>query len=215
LRNKWIDFAGLTSTGNRNSLFGINFAGSDHIPVTEFEDNEFKNIESDAFGYFFDPPTAWANVKDCGNFPCTAPWNVLLTFKGTKWSGRSPSFAKSTFQLIADNPGFAPYVPDCEKLESNNLWMCEQSKLSMLLFESEDVDNRDRSMQPIYVQQIEPDTKKNSTDLGMNSKLNSFMDHVWDVSIPVKLENLDSLLLFTLLRDPFTTSLSLVLLLRR
>jgi hypothetical protein len=50
----------------------------------------------------------------------------------------------------------------------------------MLLFESEDADNRDRSMQPIYVQQITPDTKKNSSDLGMNSKLNSFMDHVWD-----------------------------------
>jgi hypothetical protein len=161
-------------------LFGLNFAGSDHIPITLFEDNEFTNIEGDAFGFFADPNPKWANVKDCGNFPCTAPWNVLLTFKDTKWTGRTPSFAKSTFQLIADNPAFAPYVPDCEKLEINNMWMCEQSKLSMLLFESEDTDNRDRSMQPIYVQQIVPDTKKNATDPGMNSKLNSFMDHVWD-----------------------------------
>jgi len=48
----------------------------------------------------------------------------------------------------------------------------------MLLFESEDADNRDRSMQPIYVQM--QGTEKNDTDPGMNSKLNSFMDHVWD-----------------------------------
>ena len=97
LRNKFKDYAGLTETGNKNALFGLNFAASDHIPLTEFEDNEFINIEGDAFGYFFDPPTGWANVKDCGNFPCTAPWNVLLTFKGSKFSGRSPSFAKSEF----------------------------------------------------------------------------------------------------------------------
>jgi hypothetical protein len=96
-RNKFIDYRAVTETGNRNALFGLNFAGSDHIPITKFEDNEFKNVDSDSFGYFFDPKPKWANVKDCGNFPCTAPWNVLLTFKGTTWSGRSPSFAKSTF----------------------------------------------------------------------------------------------------------------------
>lgn len=41
----------------------------------------------------------------------------------------------------------------------------------MLLFESEDADARDRGMQPIYVQM-------QGTE--MNSKLNAFMDHVWD-----------------------------------
>jgi len=96
-RNKWIDYIGTTETGNKNVIFGLNFAASDHIPVTKFEDNEFKNIDPESFGYFFDPKPKWANVKDCGNFPCTAPWNVLLTFKGTKWTGRSPSFAKTTF----------------------------------------------------------------------------------------------------------------------
>jgi hypothetical protein len=161
-------------------MFGLNFNCPDFVPITMFEDNEFKNIDGEAFGYFRDPTPGWANVKDCGNFPCTGPWNVLLTFKRTSWSGRTPSYAKSTFQLIADNPGFAPYVPDCSKLEENNMWMCEQSKLSMLMFESEDADNRDRGMQPVYVQMQEPNTKKNDTDQGMNSKLNSFMDHVWD-----------------------------------
>jgi len=43
--------------------------------------------------------------------------------------------------------------------------------MGILLFESEDPDKMDRSMQPIYV-------KKNGTE--MENKLNSFMDHVWD-----------------------------------
>ena len=78
-------------------MFGLNFNCPDFVPLTMFEDNEFKNIDAGAFGYFSDPLAKWANVKDCGNFPCTGPWNVLLTFKGTKWSGRTPSYAKSTF----------------------------------------------------------------------------------------------------------------------
>jgi hypothetical protein len=40
-----------------------------------------------------------------------------------------------------------------------------------MIFESEDTDKWDRSMQPIYM-------KKEGTD--MNNKLNSFMDHMWD-----------------------------------
>ena len=43
--------------------------------------------------------------------------------------------------------------------------------MGVLLFESEDDDKWDRSMQPIYV-------KKQGTE--MENKLNSYMDHVWD-----------------------------------
>lgn len=39
------------------------------------------------------------------------------------------------------------------------------------MFESEDADNMDRGMQPVYIQ-------LQGTE--MNSKLNSFMDHIWD-----------------------------------
>lgn len=45
----------------------------------------------------------------------------------TRFSGTRPMFASgagSSFQLIADNPGFAPYVPDCERLEPSNMWVC-------------------------------------------------------------------------------------------
>jgi hypothetical protein len=52
-----------------------------------------------------------------------------------------------------------------------NAYACEAEKLSILLFESNDYDNMDRSMQPIYV-------KKQGT--GIENNLNAMMDHVWD-----------------------------------
>ena len=30
--------------------------------------------------YLFTPPATWANLDDCGDFPCTAPSNALLDF---------------------------------------------------------------------------------------------------------------------------------------
>jgi len=52
-----------------------------------------------------------------------------------------------------------------------NLWTCQNDHLGGLMFESEDVDKFDRSMQPIY-------GRLKGTK--MNNKVNSFMDHVWD-----------------------------------
>ena len=52
-----------------------------------------------------------------------------------------------------------------------NAWICQQSRLGILLFDSEDPDTLDRSVQPIYAR---------LQGTGMNNKVNSFMDHVWD-----------------------------------
>jgi hypothetical protein len=52
-----------------------------------------------------------------------------------------------------------------------NAYYCFADKLGVLLFESEDPDKLDRSMQPIYV-------SKQGTE--MANELNSMMDHVWD-----------------------------------
>jgi hypothetical protein len=30
--------------------------------------------------YIFDPPKGWAVIDDCGNFPCTAPYNAIFNF---------------------------------------------------------------------------------------------------------------------------------------
>jgi hypothetical protein len=52
-----------------------------------------------------------------------------------------------------------------------NAYVCKADKMGVLLFESQDEDKLDRSMQPIYV-------KKQGTK--MENNLNAFMDHVWD-----------------------------------
>jgi hypothetical protein len=48
--------------------------------MVEFYDSEFTNIDGDAFSWLMPPNPGWANIKDCGEFPCTAPLNALLTF---------------------------------------------------------------------------------------------------------------------------------------
>lgn len=82
-----------------------------------------------------------------------------------------PFDTEQDFSIISNNTGFSPYVDGCEPREEMNAYICQNDKLGILLFESEDDDKEDRSMQPIYV-------SKQGTD--MSNTLNSFMDHVWD-----------------------------------
>jgi len=119
--------------------------------MVEFYDTKFVDVEADALAYLMSPPSKWANIKDCGAFPCTAPLNVLFTFEDTTFSGSKPRWATKDFQIIANNSGFAPYIESCEASEDMNAYVCFEEKLGVLLFESEDDDKFDRSLQPIYV----------------------------------------------------------------
>jgi len=119
--------------------------------MVEFYDTEFHNVDGDALAWLMPPNTAWANIKDCGEFPCTAPLNVLFTFEDTSFTGSKPSWATNDFQIIANNTGFAPYIDTCEPSTAMNAYVCQADKLGVLLFESEDEDKVDRSLQPIYV----------------------------------------------------------------
>jgi hypothetical protein len=96
-RNRFVNWNGNTRQGTRQSIFEFHSSASDHIPIAQFFDTVFENVEESSFGYFFDPKPNWANVKDCGDFPCTAPWNVLLSFKGSKFTGARPSTTYSDF----------------------------------------------------------------------------------------------------------------------
>jgi len=149
----------------------------------------FTNVAYDAILFIYDPPAEWANVTDCGEFPCTAPFNTVFnfiaaTFAVTDGSTALPSFwtegstEKYKFQVVAD----APNVPEhyttstCEKVENWNAWFCppvnqtSKTKIGMLQFESLDGDTEDRSVQPVII----------STEDGFENKLNSMMDHEWD-----------------------------------
>jgi hypothetical protein len=59
--------------------------------MMEFYDTKINNVHIDGMANLIDPPTGWGNVKDCGKgFPCTAPKNVVYSFKNTVWTGTSP-----------------------------------------------------------------------------------------------------------------------------
>jgi hypothetical protein len=120
------------------------------------------------------PITGWGNVKDCGmGFPCTAPNNVLYSFRNTVFAGSSPSLlsGKANFQIIHNNTGFAPFISDCSAQTSWNGYFCEKTTLSIVQFESQDADRMDRSSQPINL------TMEGTL---MKNVLNAQMDHVWD-----------------------------------
>ena len=61
----------------------------DYSPIHEFYDTEFTEIEDGAMANLLSPLPGWANLEDCGNFPCTAPYNLIYSFKNTKWFGRA------------------------------------------------------------------------------------------------------------------------------
>jgi hypothetical protein len=68
----------------------LNGHASDLITIHELHDNKFINVEEGAMGFFMSPPKGWANLKDCGDFPCTAPLNVIFDFNNNKFEGEKP-----------------------------------------------------------------------------------------------------------------------------
>jgi len=170
-RIQFINFKATTAEGMQQRAFTLSSTAPDYIPMQEFYDTTFDNCEEASLGFFYNPPQGWANIADCGEFPCTAPKNALFSFRRSKFVGNTPSYGAADFQMIPDTDDFSELVPNCVQQTPMNLYTCQQDKLGILLFESEDPDTLDRSMQPIY-SQLQGTT--------MNNKVNSFMDHVWD-----------------------------------
>ena len=130
--NKFFNFGTKTAQGYDQSLFFNEPNQPDYIPMLQAYGNEFVDVKDGAWATLSDPNPGWANLKDCGDFPCTAPWNLLFSFKETTWRGVKPRWAAKDFEVIADNPGFAPYIEGCEFYENMNAWICEADKLGIL-----------------------------------------------------------------------------------
>jgi len=80
----------------------------DFITLQHFEDLEFVNCNAESLTYFFEPPQAWANLADCGDYPCTGPKNTIFAFTNIQWIN-SPSeseFTLENFSLIPTIPGY-------------------------------------------------------------------------------------------------------------
>lgn len=73
--------------------------------------------------------------------------------------------------MIPNNDGFSPYVEDCEYYKAHNGYICENEYLGILHFKALDEDSYDRSVAPVYVR---------NNETGIDNKLNTFMDHLWD-----------------------------------
>jgi len=161
-----------TRCGARQYVIDLNPHASDYMPIYNFHKATFNNVAHAALAYLFDPPAKWAKVDDCGQFPCTAPENVIINFADTKYKGDLMShYLFPDFQLISNNPGAADSFEDCDLESDWNAYYCKANEdLGILLFESLDGDKRDRTVSPIVI----------TSDTGYTNTLNTFMDHVWD-----------------------------------
>jgi len=74
------NFVGKSMCGETSVVFQSNPDSADKIPPHYFNDAVFTNVDETGWAFFHKPPTKWANVKDCGNFPCTAPNNLIFSF---------------------------------------------------------------------------------------------------------------------------------------
>lgn len=179
------NFRATTRCGARQYAIANNPTNSDYVPRHTFSRTYFVNMDDAAIAYLPAPPQNWAVIDDCGEFPCTAPSNIVLDFTNSVIDGGSFS-APSSFQIVSDLPDQitsferqvifeglqAPetYAMGCRFKEVWNAWTCTNRNIGVLLFESLDGDTYDRSVQPIVI----TNTK------GYYNVINSMMDHVWD-----------------------------------
>lgn len=83
---EFINFFERTTTGARQSVLCLNPTASDYIPPHLFVNTKFNNVMPGAMAFIKHPNPGWANLKDCVEFPCTAPLNILFDFQKTKYS---------------------------------------------------------------------------------------------------------------------------------
>lgn len=143
-----------------------------------FNKAHFENVEEAALAWIEKPNPNWAAVdplvtpSNCGDWPCTAPENVVLKFDDTTYAAGGLA-ADPSFQLVSGNEPAANSFNSCVAKPAWRAFRCHStgSKLGVLLFESLDVDKEDREVQPVEIQ---------SPTSGYANSLNSFMDHGWD-----------------------------------
>ena len=165
------------SSSKYHRIFAINSAASDHVPVIVFTNSVFENVANDAIAYLYDPPAGWADINDCGAFPCTAPKNLIIKFVNSSASGANIPDIDSIqtggvdFVILPDNYDAVSYLDNCTRVSAWNGYKCYNNKIGQIMFESLDSDKYDRTVSPINI-------VENSTgSLGFNNTLNSFMDH--------------------------------------
>ena len=153
-----------------------------------FDTVSFTNVEKGAYIWIEDPNPGWASDNpaespdNCGNWPCTAPENVVLKFK--KFTTHDDSTERS-FQIVSNNPLAANYFDGCvdTELTNWNAYECTQAAgdeamQSVLIFDGMNTQNvveEDRELQPVDVFGL-------GDGHSYVNVINSMMDHGWDGS---------------------------------
>lgn len=105
---KFFNFNEKTREGKIQRVFGLTKTMPDYFPAQEFEDVTFTNVEDGALIQFFEPPSKWANIADCGDFPCTGPLNTFYKIEGAKFEGDVlPLISLPEFYMIPNNAAVA------------------------------------------------------------------------------------------------------------
>lgn len=106
-------FRGKTRCGERNVMFGSNPNSPDKIAPHFFDNCKLENVDDNGFAFLAKPKLSWANIKDCGNFPCTAPNNWVIGFTNTKYDGVTPSSTAKDFAVVPDDKTVGGTYPNC------------------------------------------------------------------------------------------------------
>lgn len=166
------NFAANLACGADQTAMSVNKYAADYIPIHNFHNTIFNNVDDAAIIYIYNPPNGWATIDNCGEWPCTAPNNIVLNFDGSQ-----------NFQIVSntnnnrmntDKVSAPATYGTCVEKDAWNAWRCEQENIGVLLFESMDGDTWDRSVQPITF------TNDNGAGNDYINTVNSMMDHVWD-----------------------------------
>jgi hypothetical protein len=170
------DFTSTTRCGRKQHVIERNPSASDGIPLHYFDNIKFVNVTEDALVWIEKPNPGWANPTDCGDWPCTAPENVVMKFTASTYEANDAEKGlteEADFQIVSDNHPSSEVWPQCVEKENWSAYRCNSpdTNLGLLLLESLDADKEDRLVSPVVIQ---------APATGYLNRLNAMMDHGWD-----------------------------------
>jgi len=108
------NWAPTTKCFGLQSIVTIPKTVADYVPIHYFNGTKFHNVDEAAMPFFFEPPEAWGQGKECGEFPCTGPLNVILDFKENSLSGSvQPVISANDFKIISNNTNVSDNLVGC------------------------------------------------------------------------------------------------------
>jgi len=86
------NFLANTACGGKQSIFFRNEFSRDYIAPHFSRNAKFTDVDTEGFFYMEPAPIEWAVTDACGDFPCTAPKNTVLSFQSNVFAGTEPAF---------------------------------------------------------------------------------------------------------------------------